>query len=104
MSEKLPCTYIMASQHNGTLYVGVTADLMTRIAQHREGNFAGFTQRYAVKRLVWYETGGDIEAAILREKQIKNWRRQWKLNLIEEGNPHWRDLAVELGFEPLSGP
>ena len=104
MDNKLPCTYIMASQRNGTLYVGVTSDLMTRIAQHREGTFAGFTQRYAVKRLVWFETGGDMEAAIAREKQIKNWHRPWKLNMIEAVNPDWRDLAVDLGFAPLSGP
>ena len=94
--------YILANRRQGTLYTGVTSDLMRRISEHRLGQIAGFTRDYDVKRLVWYEAFGDIEAAIRREKQIKEWRRAWKIILIEERNPHWLDLAVsELGFPVL---
>lgn len=99
--ERLPCVYILASQRNGTLYIGVTSDLMVRIHQHREGMTDGFTKRYGVKRLVWFEMLADMEAGITREKQLKKWNRAWKLRLIEEANPQWNDLAVELGFPPL---
>ncbi|MEO1731254.1 MAG: GIY-YIG nuclease family protein [Pseudomonadota bacterium] len=95
-----PCTYIMASGYRETRYTGVTSDLMTRIAQHRAGTTKGFTSRYAVNLLVHFEVFDTMEAAITREKQIKAWRRQWKINLIEDSNPRWRDLACELGFEP----
>lgn len=98
-----PCTYIMASGYRETLFTGVTSDLMARIAQHRSGTFKGSTSRYAVNRLVHFEMLETMEAAIAREKRIKAWRRQWKVNLIEEGNPRWRDLACDLGFEPLFG-
>jgi len=98
---KEPCAYILASQKGGTLYVGVTSDLMGRLYQHRTGAMDGFTSRYAVHRLVWFEMCDTMEVAIMREKQLKNWRRQWKINLIEENNPNWRDLAVDLGFGPL---
>ena len=84
--------YIMASKRNGTLYVGVTSDLVYRVSQHREGSTPGFTSRYGVKTLVWFEVHDDIEEAIRREKLIKRWRRVWKLRLIETGNPDWRDL------------
>jgi len=96
-----PCTYIMASGYRETLYTGVTSNLMARIAHHRDRTFKGFTSRYSVALLVHFEMFDTMETAITREKQIKAWRRQWKINLIEEGNPRWRDLACDLGFAPL---
>lgn len=99
--ERLPTVYMFASARHGTIYTGVTSDLMARIHQHRAGEVPGFTQRYAVKRLVWYEAGGDMAGAIVREKRIKNWRRDWKVALIERDNPFWEDLAVGFGFPPL---
>ncbi len=84
--------YIMASQQNGTLYVGVTNDLVRRVFEHKSDAVDGFTKRYKVHMLVWFESTSSIEAAILREKQLKNWRRSWKLNLIEKDNPDWNDL------------
>ena len=93
---KQPAVYIMASQRNGTLYIGVTADLLRRIWQHREGVLEGFTRRYGVKLLVWYEQHGSMSDAIAREKAIKKWNRAWKLRLIEERNPQWRDLWSEI--------
>ncbi len=89
---KQPAVYLLASQRNGTLYVGVTSNLIGRIWQHREHVVEGFTQRYGVTRLVWYEIHATMEAAILREKQIKRWNRAWKLRLIEAVNPEWDDL------------
>ncbi len=83
-----PCIYIMASGVRGTQYTGVTSDLPARLWQHREGTTGGFTSQYAVHRLVHFEVFGAMDAAITREKQIKNWRRQWKINLIEDANPH----------------
>ena len=88
--------YIMASKRNGTLYTGVTTDLEGRAFQHREGLLPGFTQQYGCKILVWYEEHGDVRDAIQREKSIKRYRRQWKLNLIEEMNPDWNDLYLAL--------
>ncbi|WP_447727306.1 GIY-YIG nuclease family protein [Sphingomonas koreensis] len=102
MRERLPCVYILASAYNGTLYVGVTSNLVGRIIQHRDGTFDGFTKRYGIKRLVWFEVGETMEAAIRREKQVKRYRRDWKRNLIERQNPMWNDLAVGLGLEPLA--
>jgi putative endonuclease len=99
--EKQPAAYIVASQRNGTLYVGVTSDLPGRVYQHREGLIDGFTKRYGVKLLVWFEIHESMEAAIVREKQLKNWRRAWKLLLIEAENPTWRDLAEDWGFDPV---
>jgi len=96
MDEKLFCVYILASQRNGTLYVGVTSNLPKRVWEHREGFVEGFTKQYDVKRLVWYEVHGEAIAAITREKQIKKWNRQWKLNLIEKLNPEWRDLFEDI--------
>ena len=101
MFQRTPCVYILASGFNGTIYVGVTSDLPGRIVQHREGTFGGFTARNGIKRLVWYEVGGTMESAIRREKQLKRWRRAWKMNLIERDNPRWEDLAVGLGLPPL---
>lgn len=99
--EKQPCVYFLASGHYGTICIGVTSDLMKRLWQHREGVLPGFTSDHTVKRLVHFEMFGDMERAIRREKQFKNWRRQWKINLINAVNPEWRDLAVGLGFTSL---
>ncbi|QJB68973.1 GIY-YIG nuclease family protein [Parasphingorhabdus halotolerans] len=96
-----PTVYILASKRNGTLYVGVTSDLMKRIFEHRNGTFSGFTKQYDVKTLVWLEQHATMESAIIREKRIKQWNRAWKLELIEKDNPDWRDLAEELGFDAL---
>lgn len=87
-----PCVYILASKRNGTLYVGVTSDLLKRIWQHKNDLVEGFTKKYKVHDLVWYEIVDDMASAILREKQIKEWKRQWKLELIEKLNPYWNDL------------
>jgi putative endonuclease len=87
---------MMASAQNCTLYVGVTSDLVKRVWEHREGVVEGFTHQYGVKELVWFESLSDVMAAIAREKQIKKWHRQWKINLIEKENPTWRDLYPDL--------
>ncbi len=84
--------YMMASGFNGTLYTGMTSDLTGRVHHHKNGTFEGFTKKYKVDRLVWYEVHESAEAAIRREKQIKDWKRDWKKNLIESENPHWDDL------------
>ena len=99
--EVEPCVYLLASQRNGTLYLGVTANLMQRIAQHRDGIFGGFSKEHGVHMLVWFEPHDTMESAILREKRIKKWRRAWKLELIEADNPQWRDLACDFGFPAL---
>lgn len=88
--------YILASGRNGTLYVGVTSNLLQRTEQHTSHTTPGFTDKYQVSLLVWYQQHDDIESAIQREKQLKNWHRDWKLKLIEELNPDWKDLAKEL--------
>ena len=90
--EKNPFVYIMASKRNGTLYTGVTSDMVRRVWEHREGRVEGFTKRYGVKRLVYFEAHGDMFAAITRERQIKEWQRRWKVELVEGMNPGWRDL------------
>lgn len=96
--------YILASQRNGTLYTGVTSNLVRRIWQHKEHQLEGFSKKYGVKNLVYFEVHDTSETAITREKQIKKWRRAWKVRLIEEFNPHWKDLygliAFETGFPP----
>jgi putative endonuclease len=92
---------MLASKRNGTLYTGVTSDLAARIHQHRMGQVAGFTRKYGVKRLVWFEQHATMEFAIQREKRIKKWNRAWKLELIEAANPDWRDLAEDIGFDRL---
>ena len=96
--------YIMASGQHGTLYVGVTSDLLLRVSQHREGTFDGFTKRYGVKRLVWFESYDSIVEAIQREKSLKKYKREWKVNLIEAINPRWADLYPSFFKEegPLS--
>jgi len=88
--------YILASCRNGTLYVGVTNDLHGRVNEHRDGTLPGFTKRYGVKTLVYFEEHGDIDVAIQREKRIKRWQRAWKISLIEQDNPSWRDLWSDL--------
>ena len=94
--------YILASERNGTLYIGVTSDLVGRIFQHRTGVTGGFTAKHRVTRLVYFEVHVDIEMAISREKQLKKWRRRWKLELIEQENPSWRDLWSEIaGSDPF---
>ena len=99
--ERDPAVYIMASGFHGTIYIGVTSNLLQRIHHHREGTFGGFTAGYDCYRLVWFETGGSMEGAIQREKQLKNWHRDWKIALIEDANPTWRDLAEDFGFPSL---
>jgi putative endonuclease len=94
--DKLPCVYILASRRNGTLYVGVTSDLVKRVWEHKSGFVEGFTKRYGVHLLVWYEVHADMLAAISKEKALKGWNRRWKLELIEGMNPDWRDLYGEL--------
>ena len=84
--------YLLASERNGTLYVGVTNDLVRRVHEHRTDAVPGFTSRYGVHRLVWFDSTPSVEAAIHREKQMKNWKREWKIALIERENPQWLDL------------
>ena len=100
--EFQPAVYLLASKRNGTLYTGVTSNLIARVGQHRQGFVRGFARDYGVKLLVWFEQHATMDSAILREKRIKKWNRAWKLNLIEADNPDWTDLAEELGFRPLS--
>ena len=90
--NKQPAVYILASKRNGTLYIGVTSDLVKRIWEHKNDMVEGFTNRYNVHRLVWYELHATMESAITREKRLKNWKRKWKLELIESINPDWQDL------------
>ena len=93
---KQPCEYLLASGRNGTLYVGVTSNLVTRIWAHKQGLVDGFTKRYGVHTLVWYELHESMDLAIQREKAIKEWKRCWKLELIEKTNPQWQDLYEEI--------
>jgi len=96
MLHKEYYVYILASNKNGTLYTGVTSDLIKRIYEHKEELADGFTKKYHVHRLVYFERHIDIREAILREKRIKKWHREWKINLIEHDNPHWIDLYPEI--------
>ena len=91
-----PCVYILASKRNGTLYVGVTSELLKRVWEHKNDVVEGFTRRYGVHALVWLELHESMESAIAREKAIKEWQRAWKLELIEKANPEWRDLYFDL--------
>jgi len=88
--------YIMSDSRNGTIYTGVTSNLAKRVYEHKNGLVEGFTDKYKVHMLVWFESHGTAEAAIAREKQIKGWKRKWKLELIESGNPEWEDLCDTL--------
>jgi putative endonuclease len=90
-----PTVYILCSKRNGTLYIGVTSNLCNRIAEHRHGMIEGFTQKYGVKTLVWFQNFNSMEEAIKREKQMKEWKRAWKIELIEKSNPDWHDLFEE---------
>ncbi len=96
MPTKQPAVYILASQRNGTLYIGVTSNLVKRIWEHKNNVVEGFTQRYGVHELVYFEQHSTMEKAITREKQLKKWNRAWKLRLIEERNPDWCDLWPEI--------
>lgn len=87
-----PCVYILASRRNGTLYIGLTSNIVRRVQQHREKRLPGFTTKYNVTRLVYFEPCGTLEVARIREKRLKGWRRAWKIALIEEHNPEWQDL------------
>ena len=93
---KHPCVYILASRRNGTLYTGVTSDLVQRIWQHKNDQAEGFSKKYSVHVLVWFELHATMELAITREKAIKEWQRAWKIRLIESANPQWRDLYDEI--------
>ena len=92
MDRRQPCVYMLASKKNGVLYIGVTSDLVKRIWQHRNDVVEGFTHRYRIHTLVWYELHPTMESAILREKTLKRWKRDWKMRLIDAGNAGWRDL------------
>ena len=92
MAIKQPTVYILASQRKGTLYIGVTSDLVKRTWEHKNNLEEGFTRRYKVHNLVWYELHDNMDSAIEREKNMKEWKRAWKIRLIEENNPNWNDL------------
>jgi putative endonuclease len=94
--DKQPAVYILASRRNGTLYIGVTSDVVKRVYEHKEDLIGGFTKRYGVHQLVYFEMHEDMLSAISREKQLKKWNRAWKIELIEQRNPEWRDLYAEL--------
>jgi len=96
MLERNPCVYILASGQRGTLYIGVTSDLIKRVWEHKNDFVEGFTKKYRVHNLVWFEQHASMESAISREKSLKEWRRHWKIKLIEELNVRWRDLYPEL--------
>jgi putative endonuclease len=96
MNGKHYYVYILCNKRNGTLYIGVTSDLVKRIWQHKNETVEGFTKQYGLKRLVHFEQYQDVKEAILREKRIKKWNRQWKINLIEQNNPNWDDLYQKL--------
>ena len=95
-SSVVPCVYMLASKKHGILYVGVTSNIARRVWQHKNRLVGGFTKKYGVHRLVWYETHPTMEGAITREKQMKEWNRDWKVQLIEEMNRAWRDLYREV--------
>lgn len=97
-TSKHPCVYILASGQNGTLYIGVTSDLLRRVWLHKHGGVPGFTNKYRIHILVWFEVHDTMESAIKREKNLKEWKRAWKSELIEQQNPTWRDLYNDLGY------
>lgn len=101
---KQPCVYILASKRDGVLYVGVTGGLVQRVNLHKQDLVEGFTKRYGVHTLVYYEMHETMPAAIRREKQLKKWNRAWKVRMIEQLNPEWRDLWQESGEVSMSGP
>jgi putative endonuclease len=97
VESKQPAVYILASKRNGTLYIGVTSNLIQRIWEHKHDLIEGFSKRYGIHNLVWYELHENMESAILREKMLKEWKRAWKLELIEGSNPNWNDLYDTIG-------
>jgi putative endonuclease len=99
MYNRSYCVYILASGRNGTLYTGVTNNLLRRVWQHKNGTFDGFTKKYKVHMLVYYESTENIASAIEQEKRIKKWKRKWKLELIEKNNPQWKDLFLKMTGE-----
>lgn len=96
--------YILASKQNGTLYIGVTGNLQQRVYQHKHEAVEGFSKKYGVYLLVYYEETNDVHTALAREKQLKNWQRKWKIELIEKDNPHWDDLGSHLDSAPDQSP
>ena len=96
MSQRTFYIYILSSKRNGTLYIGVTNDLIRRVYEHKNDLVDGFTKKYQVHRLVYYEETNEVYEANLREKRMKKWKRQWKIELIEKMNPHWRDLYDDI--------
>ena len=96
IDRKIPCVYLITNKPHGTLYIGVTSDLPTRIWNHKQRLVEGFAKRHGLDRLVWYETHDTMEEAILREKRMKKWNRDWKVDLVREANPRWRDLYEDL--------
>jgi len=94
--ERQPCVYMLASKRNGTLYTGVTSNLLKRVWEHKNNLVEGFTNKYSVHTLVWYELHNTMDSAIQREKAIKNWKRAWNLKVIEKMNSHWHDLYSDL--------
>ena len=96
MKQKSPCVYLLANKPNGVLYLEVTSDLIKRVWQHKNAFVDGFSKKYNVHHLVWFEQHGSMESAITRENNIKKWKREWKARLIEENNPEWRDLYIEV--------
>ena len=96
MNQKSPCVYLLANKPNGVLYLGVTSDLVKRIWQHKNKFVDGFSKKYNVHKLVWFEQHEDMASAITREKNIKKWKREWKVRLIEQDNSEWRDLYNEI--------
>ncbi len=96
MNSKSYFVYLLASRYNGTLYIGVTNNLQRRIIEHKNGDYSEFTFKYGVFTLVYFEMYQDVRDALIREKQLKAWRRQWKINLINKLNPNWKDLSIEL--------
>ena len=94
--ERQPCVYLLASKQNGTLYTGVTSDLIKRVWEHKNNVVEGFTKQYSLHALVWFELHETMESAIQREKNIKKWKRAWKIKMIEKKNPVWRDLYSDL--------
>ena len=102
--QRQPCVYILASKRHGTIYIGVTSNLPAHLWQHQTGATPGFSSRYGVHRLVFFEVHETMDTAIAREKQLKEWKRDWKIALIERDNPFWEDRGVILGFEPQGCP
>ena len=92
---KIYFVYILANKRNGTLYIGITNDLMRRSSEHKSGSIEGFTKKYSINKLFYFESTTDVNEAIAREKRLKKWKRQWKIDLIEKLNPDWRDLSED---------